>query len=1199
MGQQENNMKENAEELLTLKEYLLGTLNDESKTRQIEEKLLLDDSFAEQLSMAEYNLIEDFLDDNLNKTQREYFINIFLSVSQRRRQLRLIKNVRKYAAEKEQRVDRHPFKDNVNSLGWKAFFSSPVLRFTLIILVILGLGFSTWRVFFYESEADKGLAQLRLAYRGQRPIEPRTTANFEYAPVQNIRGEASPVFDEKALTRAERLLFFPTDAKSHHALGLLYLVERQFDKAQEEFNLALGSDTHNAALYSDIGALYLEKAKQAKIEKKQDESFSNFALSLKYIQLALDIDNSLLEALFNRALVFQEMKLTLQAQEAWQKYLDKDSATQWADEARKNLELLKSNESKNKTADEILRDFLASYNAKDDEKAYQIVSRNREMITGKMVPQQLILLFLTGPDENKKTYLKALQYVGRLEKERTNDSFFYEIAGFYSQVSAEKLEVLKNAYFAIQEGYDLLQSRKNKEALEKFSLGRALFEQAGDQWEVRLTDYWIAYCDNALDHIQESTGRLLEVAGFSRGKNYKWLSAQVFYWLSVNANSTKETSKSINYGELSLRFSEETFDFYQINKTYSFLAESYINVKQYSPALTNMAKVMLVVDDPDYSQRQKWRDFDRIAKLFFGMELYDAAAAFETEALSLNQNQTKKESTFERISLAYLGRIYGAQKKYEEAADFTERSREASEKLTDPEDRLKGIGFALLQAAALEFERGNLQESLANYEKVIDIYHSMEYKLYQYEAEKGRLLCYLARKDDEAVRRTLPEVLQAFEKNREKILEEQSRDTFFDDEQNIYDLAIDYEYSKGNYEQAFQYAEDSRSRSLLDWQKNPGKPVLDNGIPQTVFNENTVSQPLSLADIRLRLPEKAQLVYYAVLPNKVLIWLITKDKFGTLSYSISNEDLNDKVISLNSAIRKQDVDGQTQLSHILYRILIDPVEDQLDPDKDIFLIPDKILCHLPFVALISDKTNNYLVADYRFTFSPSASVFVESSDNAEKRKQAGGEEEKLLSIGDPDFDKEEFPGLQSLPAAEDEARKISSLYTEPNVLSGPSATKQNIKEGIAKADVVQFAGHYVVNGQSYLRSSFAVSGIKEESRWANYEILQEDLKRPRLIVLAACETGIEHYYSGEGMIGAGRTFLSLGVPLVVASQWKVETKATAELMIKFHRLRKKEGLSTSAALQHAQLEMLNNSYPLFRQPFYWAGFFTLGGYAQF
>jgi CHAT domain-containing protein len=78
-----------------------------------------------------------------------------------------------------------------------------------------------------------------------------------------------------------------------------------------------------------------------------------------------------------------------------------------------------------------------------------------------------------------------------------------------------------------------------------------------------------------------------------------------------------------------------------------------------------------------------------------------------------------------------------------------------------------------------------------------------------------------------------------------------------------------------------------------------------------------------------------------------------------------------------------------------------------------------------------------------------------------------------------------------------------------------------------------------------------------------------------------------------------RPFLSAGVPLVVASLWPVESNATTQLMIDFHRLRTEQRLPIAKALQKAQLEMLQDSDRRLHNPYYWAPFVLIGGYAGF
>ena len=113
-----------------------------------------------------------------------------------------------------------------------------------------------------------------------------------------------------------------------------------------------------------------------------------------------------------------------------------------------------------------------------------------------------------------------------------------------------------------------------------------------------------------------------------------------------------------------------------------------------------------------------------------------------------------------------------------------------------------------------------------------------------------------------------------------------------------------------------------------------------------------------------------------------------------------------------------------------------------------------------------------------------------------------------------------------------------------------------------------------------------------------YELYQLKLKRPRLVVLAACHTRGEEYFGGEGAIGISRPFEAAGIPLVIASLWRVDAAATAELMTAFHRFRKQPGQTTVEALRKAQLE-LSSRADGYSHPYYWAAFIAVGGNSNF
>jgi CHAT domain-containing protein len=294
----------------------------------------------------------------------------------------------------------------------------------------------------------------------------------------------------------------------------------------------------------------------------------------------------------------------------------------------------------------------------------------------------------------------------------------------------------------------------------------------------------------------------------------------------------------------------------------------------------------------------------------------------------------------------------------------------------------------------------------------------------------------------------------------------------------------------------------------------------------------------------------------------------------------------------------------TRAAADLYDLLIKPAEAALDREKQLCIVPDKSLNYLPFGALVSRPSGRYLTQEYILTRSLSATLFIVGSENARGKEDATPE--RLLSVGNPRFDRGAFAGLADLPSAKREAEEVATYYDSSTVLTEDKALKRRVVSEMETANVIHLALHAVVNEQSPLHSKLlfarrtpSESGSAEDDTLQADEIYKLRLPQTRLVVLSACDSGVGRSYDGEGMVGISRPFIAKGVPLVVASLWPVDSKATAELMISFHKNRKRGGLSTAEALSFAQREMLADPDSRYRQPYYWASFVAIGGYTRF
>jgi CHAT domain-containing protein len=1084
---------------------------------------------------------------------------------------------------------------------WRKLLATPALQFAALVLLLFAAVFGIWRVAFYQSDVEQGLAELRAAYQGMRPLESRTTANFDYASVSNTRGNSIVIADEKAHRRAEIFLLDAakdsSDAKAHHALGLLNLTDKKYDEALDEFNLALKLAPDNSKIHNDLAASLLEMSKKAALENDDAKKITFLDQSLKHLDKAIELDPKLPEPRFNRALCLQALPSPEQAKQAWREYLTLDSSSQWAEEARRNLQFLESQKTRESSALELERDFLIAVRQKNDDEAWRLLSRNRELIRGKYLPQRLAISFLTAKGSEKDSILQALQYAGELEFKRIGDPFAREIAGYYSTLAEDKAKMLKQAQKKVQKGYELCLDFKFLAALDEFRTARDLFVQAGDVWEANLSEYSIGYSLINTNQTAESLIKFDQVVKFSQSRKFKWLETTSLHWSANGLRNLKHRTRSKKHYEKALAVAEEIKDSYAMQRNLLELAKYHSFVGQHQMALRRLQLVFEESNLPETSRRQKYRNYDDGLRIIIGAKLYSAAKPIALETVWLADELGDR--MFEVLSRNNAGLAFVQTGNFDTARTWLNEGKKKAETITDESSRKKMIAYSNLKFGYLEKESGDYEKSEQFYDEAARQYEKIEIPSNLYEAQKGKLLAYQALGKSAELEQQIPLTLKLTEDYREKILEEQERTSFFDSEESIFDIAVKFEYEAGRYEQAYNYAEKSSSRSLLDW-LHKGAEVSRNSKNIEILLKEKAS-PRAIPEIRAQMPDGVQILQYSVLNSRVLIWLVSKENFAVIPVEISAAELRGKVENYIELMKQGSRADQTvikQLSQELYGLLILPILDQINPNQVICLIPSKVLFHLPFAALIS-RDEKPLLADFNLIYAPSANVFLFCTENAQEKSLSPNE--TLLSFGNPAFDHRVFD-FPDLPTAEREAREITAFYDDAQTFPGREATKKAWLESVKDAEIIHFAGHYVVVPNSPLSSFLllARNGDEPESSiLTNSELVGENLVRAKIIVLSACQTGVEDYSNGEGLIGLSRTFLAAGVPLIVASQWSVDSEATMELMKRFHFYRRQEKMTTASALRSAQLEMFGDSTGRFREPYYWAAFAAYGGYAAF
>ena len=332
-----------------------------------------------------------------------------------------------------------------------------------------------------------------------------------------------------------------------------------------------------------------------------------------------------------------------------------------------------------------------------------------------------------------------------------------------------------------------------------------------------------------------------------------------------------------------------------------------------------------------------------------------------------------------------------------------------------------------------------------------------------------------------------------------------------------------------------------------------------------------------------RLSSRPQLGPRGVQPYRFR-WLSIRDhrqfprrpRTEALSASTPRKDLERDVILFRDRIASRDLDYRT-LALSLYRRLLAPAEGQLQGKSTLVIVPDGGLWRLPFQALQPDPSR-YLIEDHAIFYAPSLSVLYEIR---KLRRPAQKPQRRLLAMD-----------AALVPAARREVEGLREVYGAGNVTiySGPEADEALLKREAPKYQVLHLAAHGVFEDHNPMDSYLvlAKAGKPEAGVFEARRMMDLDL-RADMVVLSGCETG-RGAAASEGLLGMSWALFIAGSPSTVASQWKVESNSTSDLMLGFHRNVQHEG--KAAALRQAELAVMKN--PEYRHPFYWSSFVLVG-----
>jgi hypothetical protein len=137
------------------------------------------------------------------------------------------------------------------------------------------------------------------------------------------------------------------------------------------------------------------------------------------------------------------------------------------------------------------------------------------------------------------------------------------------------------------------------------------------------------------------------------------------------------------------------------------------------------------------------------------------------------------------------------------------------------------------------------------------------------------------------------------------------------------------------------------------------------------------------------------------------------------------------------------------------------------------------------------------------------------------------------------------PGL---PGAMAEVQEVHRARPESDLLLPPDSTVRATLNLISHAELAHVACHGLFRSDNPLFSSLLLS----DGPLTLYEVLASGVV-PRRVVLAACESGVEHSYAGGEVLGFVGALMARGTAGVVASTIPLPDGASVPLMTSLHR----------------------------------------------
>ena len=338
---------------------------------------------------------------------------------------------------------------------------------------------------------------------------------------------------------------------------------------------------------------------------------------------------------------------------------------------------------------------------------------------------------------------------------------------------------------------------------------------------------------------------------------------------------------------------------------------------------------------------------------------------------------------------------------------------------------------------------------------------------------------------------------------------------------------------------------------------------------------------LDISALRTALRADEELVEYGALDNELFACVVTSRRVTLLRHLAPWSEVLDALRSARFQIETLCHGAAALTPHMaqltertqarmarLHALVWAPLASALGACRRVIVVAHAQLGALPFAALVG--AGGVLGQGCDLAMAPSARAALRGL------RRAPAQVRRALVLGES----------SRLPHAQREAMAVAAYFAQSRVFVGEQATVAALRTHAHHADVVHLACHAQFRGDN---PRFSALHLADGALTADQA---ESLGlKPCTVVLSACETGTAEAASGDEMVGLVRAFLVAGASRVLASQWPVDDKVTADFMARFYA-ELMSGQPPAAALRRTQAALM----AVHPHPYFWAAFTLYGGW---